>query len=424
MTQLNNTRANIYAIMTVRGFVIEGISNIGSLRLDVGSLNALIAPNGYGKSNVLRAIGFGMDFLSATEQEKVQMMRSRFVPINNNMYRKDFRFEILGSTMMDEQEMDYHYGYTFSWWSEEKEGRITSEWLKVKRSTDQRFRQIINRPSTDECVILPSPTGRCTKSFEVNSSQLALSAIAVRSDMYLNSIASQLCAMTIPNLETLDNPESYFSVDGDRGIRMLDGETLSAYLYKLRTTDENNYAILIDGLLQLLPGIEEFSPEVITLADGQSKIYDIRVKEKFNSQPTSIRQLSSGSKRIIFLFTLCVAAQKKNIPMIMLEEPENSVHPRLMENLLLAMQNYASKTKILITSHSPYLMRYLQPQQMYFGLPKADGIAHFAQVNPSKMKYLYRYAGDMELTFGEFMFDFMLDIENDAEKVSTFFKAN
>jgi hypothetical protein len=30
----------------------------------------------------------------------------------------------------------------------------------------------------------------------------------------------------------------------------------------------------------------------------------------------------------------------------------------------------------------------------------------------------------MELTFGEFMFDFMLDIENDAEKVSTFFKAN
>lgn len=410
--------------MKVNSFVIEGISNIEMLKLDVGNLNALIAPNGYGKSNVLRAIGFGIEFLSASEQEKVQMMRSRFVPINNNMNRKDFRFEILGSIMMDEQEMEYHYGYTFSWWAEDKEGHVTSEWLKVKRNTDQRFRQIINRVSTDECVILPSPTGRCTKAFDVSSSQLALSAIAVRSDMYLNSIASQIYAMTIPNLETLDNPESYFSVDGEGGIRMLDGDTLSAYLYKLRTTDEDNYAILIDGLLQLLPGIEEFSPEVITLADGQSKIYDIRVKEKYNSQPTSIRQLSSGSKRIIFLFTLCVAAQEKNIPMIMLEEPENSVHPRLMENLLLAMQNYASKTKILITSHSPYLMRYLQPQQMYFGLPKADGIAHFAQVNPSKMKYLYRYAGDMELTFGEFMFDFMLDIENDAEKVSTFFKAN
>ncbi|MCQ2238272.1 MAG: ATP-binding protein [Bacteroidaceae bacterium] len=412
--------------MKVDSFVIEGISNISRLKLNVGSLNALIAPNGYGKSNVLRAIGFGIEFISASEQEKVLMMRSRFVPINNSMYRKNFRFEIFGSIAMNGLKMEYHYGYTFSWATGTKEGRITSEWLKVKRCEDQRLRQIINRPSTDECLILPSPTGRCTKSFEVPSSQLALSTIAMRSDMYLNSIASQICTMTIPNLETLDNPESYFSVDGDgeRGIRMLDGETLSSYLYKLKTTDEDNYAILIDGLLQLLPGIEEFSPEVITLADGRSKIYDIRVKERFNSQPTSIRQLSSGSKRIIFLFTLSVAAQKRNIPMIMLEEPENSVHPRLMENLLLAMQNYASDTKILITSHSPYLMRYLQPQQMYFGLPKGDGIAHFAQVNPSKMKSLYRYAGDMELTFGEFMFDFMLDIENDTEKISTFFKAN
>lgn len=65
--------------MTVSSFVIEGISNIGSLRLDVVSLNALIAPNGYGKSNVLRAIGFGMDFLSATEQEKIQIFQKNVV---------------------------------------------------------------------------------------------------------------------------------------------------------------------------------------------------------------------------------------------------------------------------------------------------------------------------------------------------------
>ena len=108
----------------------------------------------------------------------------------------------------------------------------------------------------------------------------------------------------------------------------------------------------------------------------------------------------------------------------MLEEPENSVHPHLMENLILAMQNYASDTKILITSHSPYLMRHLQPQQMYFGLPSKDGTAHFARVIPSKEKALYRYAGDLELTFGEFMFDFMLDLEGDANKAKNFFAEN
>lgn len=38
--------------MIVNSFVIEGISNISRLKLDVGSLNALIAPDGYGKINV------------------------------------------------------------------------------------------------------------------------------------------------------------------------------------------------------------------------------------------------------------------------------------------------------------------------------------------------------------------------------------
>ena len=74
--------------MTVRGFVIEGISNIGSLRLDVGSLNALIAPNGYGKSNVLRAIGFGMDFLSATEQEKSQIFQKNVVLLQKQKWQQ------------------------------------------------------------------------------------------------------------------------------------------------------------------------------------------------------------------------------------------------------------------------------------------------------------------------------------------------
>lgn len=410
--------------MKIQGFTIEGISNIEHLGLVIEPMNAIIAPNGYGKSNVLGAIEFGIKFLTASEQERRAMLNSRFKPNNTVMALQDFFFEISGNLDFNGTELMFLYRYKAAWQTVDSEGRILEESLKVKAPSDQRYRQLIIRQKTDECLIQPSATSRCIKPLNVNSLQLALSLIADSSVMYLYNMTKQITDVAIPNLETLDNPESYFSVEESKGVQMLNGMTLSQYLFHLKQSNDQNYFVLVDGIQQLLPQIIEISPEEIVLADGQSKIYDIRVKEKFNAQPTSIRQLSSGSKRIIFLFTLCIAAQKKSIPMIMLEEPENSVHPRLMENLLLAMQNYASDTKILITSHSPYLMRYLQPQQMYFGLPKADGIAHFAQVNPSKMKYLYRYAGDMELTFGEFMFDFMLDIENDSDKISTFFKAN
>lgn len=407
--------------MKIDGFKIDGIANIECANLRIVEQNALIAPNGYGKSNVLRAIEFGIGFLIANESQRRQMMRSRWLPINTTTTGKNFQFEFFGSMLVDGIEQQFVYEYSFAWAIGDNDGRILTENLKIKRSSDQRYRQMINRSSTEKCTIVPSAFGRCNKPFAVSVHQLALSIIANSSMMFLNPFCSRICNIQIPNLATLDNPESYFSVGNGNGIDMLGGMTLSEYLYNLKTTDENNYALLKDGLLQLIPNITEFSPEVLTLPDGQHKIYDIKIKEKYCTQPTTILQLSSGSKRMIFLFTLCIAAKKQNIPLIMMEEPENSVHPRMMENLLLTLQNYASDTKILMTSHSPYLMRYLRPDQMYFGLPKNDGLAHFAQINPSKLKHLYKYAGDMELTIGEFMFDFMLDLEGDNEKIEKYF---
>lgn len=408
--------------MKIDRFIIEGIANIEHVDLKLESMNALVAPNGYGKSNLLRAIEFGIRFLSADEQERRSMLSSRLLPINIAMIRKNFLFEVSGLMNCKEGELQFIYGCKAEWSGNNADGKIREEWLKVKSPSDQRYRQLINRKDTDECLIVPSATARCTKRMDVSSLQLALSVAAAASNMYLNGIAKQIAGINIPNIETLDNPESYFSSTDNKGIPMLGGITLSQYLFNLKEKDNHSYSILRDGLMQLIPNMCEFSPEVIILADGQSKIYDVRIKEKFNAQSTSIRQLSSGSKRMIFLYTLCVAAKKQNIPVIMLEEPENSVHPRLMENLLTTLQRYASDTKMVMTSHSPYLMRYLTPEQMYFGLPKDDGLAHFARVKPSKLKYLYQYAGDMELTFGEFMFDFMLDIEGNNDKLTKFFE--
>lgn len=406
--------------MKIDGFKVDGIANIEHAHLKIEELCALIAPNGYGKSNVLRAIEFGVRFLTADDAERRQMLKGQWMSINTAIYGKDFSFEIAGRISMDGDEQLFVYAYQLAWAREGRDGRVVSEGLKMKRSADQRFRQLINRQETDNCLIVPSAAGRCNKAFDVPANQLALSSIARSAAMFLNGIASQIYSIQVPNLETLDNPESYFSVGGGKGIRILGGMTLSEYLYRLKKDDETSYAILVDGLMQLIPNMEEFSPEVVSLPGGQ-QIYDVRIKERFCARPTTIAQLSSGSKRMIFLFTLCMAARKQNVPMIMLEEPENSVHPRMIENLLLTMQNYAEGTKILMTSHSPYLMRYLKPSQMYFGLPKNDGLAHFAQVEPSKLKYLYKYAGDMELTFGEYMFDFMLDVEQDSEKLEKYF---
>ena len=251
--------------MTINGFLISGISNIENLSLDVIGMNALVAPNGYGKSNVLNAISFGIQFIMAREDERRQMLSSRFAPINIMMPKANFQ-----------------YGYECAWASDEVSGRILSEWCRIKSDKEQRFHQLINRSNTENCLIVPSPRGRCNKQFEVNELQLAITMIA-NGGLFLSNMAKQVSSIVIPNLETLNNPESYFSVDRGTGIPLLGGQTLSEYIFRLKAMDEYSYSILVDGLKQLIPRIDEFEPTEITLGDGTSKVYDIRIREAFNS---------------------------------------------------------------------------------------------------------------------------------------------
>ena len=278
--------------MRINGFIIDGIANLENVNLEVGALNALIAPNGYGKSNVLRAIDFGIRFLSAEESERRQMLQGRFVPINSKAPGKDFSFEISGSMELVGTEWQFVYGYRCAWAKDGADGAILTESLKVKQPSDQRFRQMVSRSEAERCLIVPSATGRCSKLFEVSPLQLALSAIARSSTMYLSPMAAQVYGIRVPNLETLDNPESYFSAGAGKGIALLGGMTLSEYLYRLKESDPDNYALLEDGLLQLIPGITEFSPEMVTLPDGITRIYDVRIKEAYCIRSTSIIQLS------------------------------------------------------------------------------------------------------------------------------------
>jgi predicted ATPase len=149
--------------------------------------------------------------------------------------------------------------------------------------------------------------------------------------------------------------------------------------------------------------------------------YDIRVKERYNNQYTSISRVSSGCQRILFILALTMAAELNQIPLLSFEELENSVHPRLLQNLLMAVHSLAGDTKILITSHSPYLIKYLSPSQIYLGLPSENGVADFRMIKPSKVSKVLRLASSEEVSLGEYLFEMMLDMEDDRTLLNEYF---
>ena len=74
--------------MVIDNVQIGGFANIHDVRLALDDVTVLIAPNGYGKSNVLRALEFGSRFLTASEMEREKMMSfASEMPINRTMLR-------------------------------------------------------------------------------------------------------------------------------------------------------------------------------------------------------------------------------------------------------------------------------------------------------------------------------------------------
>jgi predicted ATPase len=105
----------------------------------------------------------------------------------------------------------------------------------------------------------------------------------------------------------------------------------------------------------------------------------------------------------------------------MFEELENSVHPRLLQNLLQVVTELASNTKVITTSHSPYLVKYLSPSNIQLGLPTHSGVAEFKAIKPSKVNKVLRQASAEEVSIGEYLFDMMLDAEADDEMLNGYF---
>ena len=125
--------------------------------------------------------------------------------------------------------------------------------------------------------------------------------------------------------------------------------------------------------------------------------------------------------KILNLLAAVIKSQKDGVQLLLVEELENSIHPRLLQSLLSSISDFLGGTKLLFTSHSPNLAKYLSAPQLYIGLPSEKGFVDFRTLKPSKVTHVLKIASAGEMSLGEYLFDLMLDLEYDSNSVSELF---
>jgi predicted ATPase len=135
------------------------------------------------------------------------------------------------------------------------------------------------------------------------------------------------------------------------------GEDLVSCLYYLRETDPNRFEIIEDTLAAAFPDFERLSfPPVAagTLA--------MTWKDRNFSHPFYMHQLSEGTLRFLWLITLLQSRDLTAVTLI--DEPEVSLHPELLQLLAHAMREASKRTQLIVATHSDRLIRFLEPREV------------------------------------------------------------
>ena len=424
--------------ISIKKIKVGGITNIKSVEIPMEKLTALVAPNNYGKSNFLVAIEFAVQFMAAQSDTRLKMMSTRnVIPINKSMEDAPFSFEMEGCA----GDTEFVYGFSFEWarTNSKDHGSRGSYYGNYGLYAEGRVKYIIfesNGPCGSEdaynTVEIPSSIAiYMQERHEAYSIDNPGDSIEARSRI-INDPEYRL--NNVKRVNTRDNPDGIFSSpypasgSGGYSVSFPKPGEIGFFINSLRQLDVDKYELLKNTIVDLLPNIEDFEPVQVDLSPKTdvpfqlpNTYFDIRVKERFNNQYTSINNVSTGSKKILYVLTMSLAASLNHVDLLMFEELENSVHPRLLQNLLQVVTELAGNTKVITTSHSPYLVKYLSPNNIQLGLPTHSGVAEFKTIKPSKVNKVLRQASAEEVSIGEYLFDMMLDAEADDEMLNEYF---
>lgn len=136
-----------------------------------------------------------------------------------------------------------------------------------------------------------------------------------------------------------------------------DGGDLVSLLYSLRESDPIRYEAIEDALRAAFPGFTSLG-----FPPSAAGMMSMTWKEARFREPLYAHQLSEGTLRFLWLAALLQSPGLTTITMI--DEPEVSLHPELLNLLAGLLREASDRTQVIVATHSDRLVRFLDPAEV------------------------------------------------------------
>ena len=420
--------------MKINSICVSGFRNIDKTIIEIDDMVSLLSINSYGKSNFLNSIIFGFDFIHQPIDVKNKMMNYEpYKPYNTKILLKDFSFELNFSYENNSKIMQVIYGYSFSWKKNENDKpRVLREYLKIKEDSSQKYTTYINRDEKNS-LYKSSVTGSCSKKITIEFNELLINKLYAYDELYYLDLIKKINNVYV-YVDKHFNTNSAYDVrpvirKNTSDYNLGDDTNVPRILFKIKNDYPNKFELIVNTIKDIFPFITDIKALEYDIENSNNNlnkkisnsyipannIYFLVALDKNLSRMVDFSDMSDGVRRVLLIFTTLILADINNYSLVGIEEPENSLNPKILQRYLIALKSFTKNTKIIITSHSPYLINYMNPKDIYLGLPNSNGIAFFSKIKERSVEKLLKDARNMDMLVGDYLFDLMSGDDEDLE---------
>jgi len=337
---------------------------------NITPLTVLLGPNGSGKSTIFDVFAFLAECFT-DGLRRAWDRRGRFRELRSRDQQGRIIFELKYREKPNTPIITYHLAI-----DEGPRGPfVAEEWLQWKRQSFGRpFRFLDFREGVGSVVTGQMPDEEDTREEERLSSpeMLAVNTLGqLGKHPRVNALRSFITGWHL----------SYLSADNTRGQPeagpqerlSATGDNLPNVIQYLREQHPEQLDDILRILSRRVPRLERVDADV--MPDGRLLL---QIKDAPFAQPILARFASDGTLKLLAYLTLLYDPEPP--PLIGIEEPENYLHPRLLNELAEECRTAAARSQLLVTTHSPFFVNAMRPEELWVLYRGEDGFTRARRV--------------------------------------------
>ena len=335
---------------------VENYRALRNLELKkITPLTVFLGPNGSGKSTIFDVFAFLSECFSVGLR-KAWDKRGRFRELRSRDAGGPIVFELKYREKPKQPIITYHLAIDES----TKGPYVAEEWLQWRRGPNGGpfrfldFKEGAGRVITGE---MPEEKDERIKEELASPEMLAVNTLGQFAKHPRVSALRQFIAGWYM---------SYLSADNTRGVPeagpqerlSATGDNLPNVIQYLKEQHTQQLDRILQTLSERVPQLEKVEAEI--MRDGRLLL---QMKDAPFSQPILAKFASDGTLKM--LAYLSVLYDPEPPKLVGIEEPENHLHPRLLQEIAEECRIASARTQMMVTTHSPFFVNSLRPEELW-----------------------------------------------------------